>query len=33
MEAYRAALRLIHPAAQVTCVLLSVRHGVAVPLA
>ena len=32
MEAYRAALRLIYPAAEVGCTLLSVRHGMTVVL-
>ena len=30
MEAYRAALSLMYPAADVRCLLLSVRHGIAV---
>jgi ATP-dependent exoDNAse (exonuclease V) beta subunit len=30
MEVYRNALRIMHPAAEVECVLVSVRHGVAV---
>jgi superfamily I DNA/RNA helicase len=30
MEAYRAALRIMYPAAEVACLLVSVRHGVVV---
>jgi ATP-dependent exoDNAse (exonuclease V) beta subunit len=32
MAAYREALRIMHPAADIGCVLVSVRHGVALVL-
>jgi ATP-dependent helicase/nuclease subunit A len=32
MQSYREALRVMHPLAEVECVLLSVRHGVVIPV-